>query len=41
MLCEKNGQKSKYVKNLMNDQNIMFRLSPPMEKVEKSKKQNK
>ena len=32
-----NSTKSKYVKNLMNNQNIMFGYTPPMEKLEKSK----
>ena len=36
-LCENNRQKSKYVKILMNNRNIMCGLSPPMVKVGKSK----
>ena len=37
-LCEKTQQKLKYVKNLMNNQNIMFGLSLPYEKTRKIEK---
>ena len=36
-LCEKNQQKPKYVKILMNNRNIMFGLSLPYGKFGKSK----
>ena len=32
-----NSIKSKYVQNFMNNQNIMFGYTPPMEKLEKPK----
>ena len=37
-LCEKNRQKSKYVKTLMNNRNIMFGLPPPYGKSQKIEK---